>query len=372
MEAPFLHIAGRPDAPCWRPRCGLLALVVASGFLVGCETAPRTTSSVPAPVEVATEDDRLPNTADLALLSQIDGSGLAWDADQASSDPTPSAEPAESDSDVEADENDTAEETLILARNASSSTEPEAITLPVAALQSMLSELAATADDPTPYELAAALLPLVAVPELLEGAYPEYAPRIADLSSEEETLVLGSAEFASAVRRRIDAGETPAAVITSELERFQSGLRNDDGLRMPTVALCSAIRGFGDFDQMPDRLPTRVDRDALIYVALDGLDWQQLENGTHRWQVDHRIELRQLSDGFVVDPGRWAVQTHALPAPSRDAFFWVRIRLPISDLSAGRYALKVRVREPSSGREVDRSLDLELVPARLLTAAGDD
>ena len=73
---------------------------------------------------------------------------------------------------------------------------------------------AANADDPTPYELAAALLPLVAVPELVDGTYPEYAEN-RRLGLGEELLVLGTADFASTVRTRLDAGESPMVVLAS-------------------------------------------------------------------------------------------------------------------------------------------------------------
>lgn len=337
------------------------------GMQAGCQSSPEPLPTSTPVLETSTLDARLPDSATLTQLSQIDGSVLGFERASEEIDPeTPEiGEPPETTPD------EPVGETLILARGSGDPVPEEPLRLPVAELQAKLSDLAATADDPTPYELAAALIPLIAVPEFVEGGYPEYAPRIHDLSSDEELLVLGTADFAFTVRRRLDAGEPPMAVIASEIERLREGLRDDSGLQIERVALCSAIRGFGDFDELDRRLPTRSDRDALVYVALDGLDWQALENGTHRWTIDHRIELRQLSDGFVIDPGRWAIQTHTLSEPSRDAFFWVRIRLPIEDLSAGRYGLKIRVREPSTGREVEKSLDLEIVPARMLTDAAD-
>ena len=352
---------GRIVARSVGPAIPLLAM------LAGCQSPPTGASETVASPPTTVEDARLPDASALARLSQVDGSSLGWgEGSEESVEVVTGTIDASTDA---ADADEAEAESLILARP-SARTDPAASPmLEVAALQATLSELAANADDPTPYELAAALLPLVAVPELVDGTYPEYAPRIGDLSSGEELLVLGTADFASTVRTRLDAGESPMVVLASEIERWKEGLREDAGLRISTVALCSAIRGFGDFDEMDPRLPTRADRDALVYVALDDLDWEAVDDGMHRWRIDHRIELRQLSDGFVVDPGRWTTQTHALPEPSRDAFFWVRIRLPIEDLSAGRYGLKIRVREPSTGREVERSLNLELVPPRMLSDA---
>lgn len=342
----------------------------------GCEAPPERLAQPTETTDIEVIDRRLPDEETLAQLFQVDGSAIALgeaSSEQGDSTAPGQATPIESEVSAE-EEEEPANETLVFARPIrGDETDDDAIQLKFAELQAALSSLAATADDPTPYELAAALLPLIAVPELVDGTYPEYAPRIEDLASDEETLVLGTAHFASAVRRRLDAGEAPTVVIASELERLQENLQDDHGLRISTVALCSAIRGFGDFDEMPVRLPTRADRDALVYIALDGLDWQASPTGgDHRWQIDHRIELRQLSDGFVVDPGRWTVQSHSLSSPSRDSFLWVRIRLPIADLSAGRYGLKVRVREPSTGREAEQSLMLELVPPRLLTEASTD
>ena len=166
-----------------------------------------------------------------------------------------------------------------------------------------------------------------------------------------------------------DAFNAGAAVMHVHFRRQEPGLGHLPSWD-PAIAkdICEAIRGFGDVDRLPHRLPARIDQDVFVYVPLEGLTWTEDEaTGRHRWQIRHRIELHQLSDGLVIDPGSWSNLDHALPQPTRDTYFWIRFTVPGRDLASGRYALKVRVEEPSTGRQAERTIEIDLLPERLVS-----
>lgn len=235
------------------------------------------------------------------------------------------------------------------------------------AIAEQLHRLAATADDPMPLELVAAVLLLAAEdPEAIENL-PIAGETRSQLMSDEVETREAFAAFARAVRTRMDDGEPLRDVLVAELGDLSARLRNEPDLRIGDAEICSAIRAFGDVDVLPHRLPARVDREVLVYVPLEGLEWiEDRAAGRHRWQVRHRVELHQRSDGLVIDPGSWTILDHALPVPTRDTYFWVRYTIPGRDLASGRYALKVRVEEPSTGRQAERTIELDLLPERLV------
>lgn len=235
------------------------------------------------------------------------------------------------------------------------------------AISEQLHRLAATADDPLPLELVAAVMLLAAEDPAALDDLPIAAEARSQLMADEIETREAFAAFARAVRARLDDGESWRSVLVPELAELANRLRNEPDLRIGDADICSAIRAYGDVDRLPHRLSARVDREVLVYVPLEGLDWiEDSAGGRFRWQLRHRLELHQLSDGLVIDPGSWTMLDHALPEPTRDTFLWVRYTIPGRDLASGRYALKVRIEEPSTGRQAERTIDLDLLPERLV------
>ena len=63
---------------------------------------------------------------------------------------------------------------------------------------------------------------------------------------------------------------------------------------------------------------------------------------------------------MVIDPGVESGVSDTLVAPVENNYLWIRYRLPAQDLNAGRYILKLWVREPSTNREDERSIEIDL------------
>ncbi len=342
----------------------VLSILVVGGCASGPKADPTSdpelagadaTPIEPAPATIPTESD-------FKLVASIFGPGGVADTD-ADSGETPVDEGDALRTWCDAVSGETTSEHGVAVDLLNSDAPPPSL----AELAAFLERLAAVADDPVPYQMAAAILPLVAADASLGDGLTPYRPAAEQLSTEEVAMCEALATFASAIRGRLDAGELPREALLFELSELVGRLRQEPELRIVGAEICSAIRGFGDFEPMPHRLKARADQDVLVYVPLEGLDWiRNAATARHGWRIRHRIELHQLSDGLIVDPGSWTDLAHDLPEPTRDTYFWVRYTIPGSDLAAGRFALKVRVEEPATGREVERTIELELLPERLL------
>ena len=231
-----------------------------------------------------------------------------------------------------------------------------------------LHRLAAVADDPIPFELVSAMLLMAADDPDALASLPIASEVEGQLMADEIETRDAFADFARAVGRRANEGEPLRDALVAELGNLTDRLRNGPDLRIGDADICEAIRGFGDVDRLPHRLPARIDQDVFVYVPLEGLTWiEDTATGQHRWQVKHRVELHQLSDGLVIDPGSWSVLDHALPQPTQDSYFWIRFTIPGRDLASGRYALKVRVQETETGRQAERTIEIDLLPERLVS-----
>jgi hypothetical protein len=342
--------------------------VLATLVVGGCASGPKPDPSSDAELAVADSPSiepapaTIPTESDFKLVASIFGPDGVAQADADSEEPSvDEGDALRTWCDVVAGE-ETGENGIAVDLMAPGAPPPS-----LAELAAFLERLAAVADDPVPYQMAAAILPLVAADASLGEGLTTFQPAAEQLSTEEVAMCEALATFASAVRGRLDAGDLPREALLFELSELVGRLRQEPELRIGGAEICSAIRGFGDFEPMPHQLKARTDQDVLVYVPLEGLDWiRNAATARHGWRIRHRIELHQLSDGLVVDPGSWTDLAHDLPQPTRDTYFWVRYTIPGSDLAAGRFALKVRVEEPATGREVERTIELELLPERLL------
>ncbi|MAC18789.1 MAG: hypothetical protein CMJ23_03750 [Phycisphaerae bacterium] len=231
--------------------------------------------------------------------------------------------------------------------------------------------LAAEADDPMPYELVRAMLAMIMVEGLEGGDLEAYSPRSTGLLIEETETLDAVGQFAKAIQTRLGSGEEAMQpVLVEELESLLNRLRNEDGFNLGAVEMCSSIQSYGDVVILPRRLSTGRDRELLVYAELDGLLWSPADQSRKvGWEIEYRLELHQLADDLVIDPGVLTRQGHALDEPVDDNFFWIRYTLPAADLKAGKYALKLWVREPATSREVEKSIPIELLPERMLVRA---
>jgi hypothetical protein len=359
--------------PNWYPSCRRAVVLVGVATLSGgCASGPQASpasevelAAAPPPV-VDPEPVGIPDESDFTLVASIFGPGSAGtltpQADGGSEAAVDEGDALRTWCDAVAG-GDSTEDGVAIDLSVDEGTTPPSLT----ELAVFLERLAGVADDPVPYQMAAAILPLVAADPSMRDGLPPFAPAASQLSADEAAMCEALATFAVAVRGRLDAGESPREAMLLELSELVGRLRQEPVLKIGGAEICSAIRGFGDIEPLPHRLKARADQDVLVYVPLEGLDW--IENRAterHGWRIRHRIELHQLSDGLIVDPGSWTDLAHDLPQPTRDTYFWVRYTIPGSDLAAGRFALKVRVEEPATGRQVERTIDLELLPERLL------
>ena len=243
--------------------------------------------------------------------------------------------------------------------------EPSLLPLPLAKVDLALAQLAAEADDPVVYEFVRSMLPILAM-EGVGADDLDFQPSTEDLLAEEFDMLEAVSDFAVGVRTGMASGVPPKELLIERLSELLERLRNESGLRMGRVELCTSIAGYGDVEVTSPTMAAGRDQEILVYAELDGLDWVSKTNGKVGWDIRYRLQLHQMSDGMVIDPGVESSVSDTLVAPVENNYLWIRYRLPAQDLNAGRYILKLWIREPSTNREDERSIEIDLLPERLI------
>ena len=362
-----------------------LSFATAVAVVSGCGTTPgiesdRTTGDLrPSPESSRTggsdRDDLFADIVDPAIFGSATdaGPGGPSPSELAAGNGDDEADSAAVDRlearDAESTAAGTGDEALATAFDGPSTREAGVLPLSLERIDRELAILAAESSDPMSVELVRAMLPVLAI-DRVGGEVPAFAPGTTDLLPEETQILEATSAFARTVRRELAEGSRPVReILMANLTQYLEGIRNDSGMRLGRVELCRSISGFGDIEASPRRFAARTDQDILIYAELEGLDWTSRPQGGVGWELRYRLELHQLSDGMLLDPGVERVAMDVLDAPISENFFWIRYRIPAAELNAGRYVLKLRVEEPSTGRQDERAIELDLLPGGLLDRA---
>lgn len=347
--------------------------VVLASFHVAC--APRNAPTPSLGDPVTQEVFEAPSLAGMIDASAIMGPDAPWNPGEAYAEGL-----ADSGSDIKTNpsdpealdsagsplvDDDLASGTSVEIMLPSGASEPSVLPLPLVEVDQALARLAAGADDPVVYEFVRSMLPILAI-EGIAGPGVDFQPSTEDLLADELDMMEAVSEFATEFRSKMTSGAPPRDVLIAGLTTLLERLRNESGLRMGRVELCTSIAGYGDVEVTSQRMPVGRDREILVYAEVKGLDWAERADGLVGWDLRYRLQLHQLSDGMVIDAGVESGVSDALVAPVGDNYLWIRYRLPAGDLNAGRYVLKLWIREPSTNREDERSIEIDLLPARLL------
>lgn len=186
----------------------------------------------------------------------------------------------------------------------------------------------------------------------------------AALSGEDRRTLLDARDRVAAdPRAKAEAGESLANALR--------GLAPPPALSIANAALCSRVQGFARYDALSANTfvagrPIR----ALVYTELEGFASRAARPGDPGMASadppEHAVELSQ-SLSLYHDPSgllAWQRSPQTVLEPSktrrRDFFLVQRLELPAT-LSIGKYNLKVRVTDLTSGAEAEAIVGINVV-----------
>lgn len=140
-------------------------------------------------------------------------------------------------------------------------------------------------------------------------------------------------------------------------------LKTQAELTIPTLALCTDVKGFGVYEPIePARFTTESDHRVIVYCEVE--NFSSLLDAQRRWET----RLTQEVVLYTEQGGEEVWRDKAPPRPiidysrnRRHDFFIVKmIRLP-KELSLGRYLLKVTVVDTQMNRVAENSIPVQIV-----------
>jgi hypothetical protein len=152
------------------------------------------------------------------------------------------------------------------------------------------------------------------------------------------------------------------ATKTQPLIDMADRLRSQSELTLPTVALCTSVSGFGLYTPVDkSRFPAGADNKVVVYCEVR--NFQSTPTPDNHWQTQLTEEMVLYTEsGLPVWPAKSLPQrvTDVCRAKRLDFCFAKLISLP-SNLTIGRYLLKITVTDAQANHVAEASTPIEIV-----------
>lgn len=193
---------------------------------------------------------------------------------------------------------------------------------------------------------------------LLDEPVPNLAS-IATLPQEDRELLTavldGIANLRATLRR--DANLLITEKIRPLVE-LSDRLRTQAELTITTLTLCARVDGFGRYEPMEPRFIAGRESPMIVYCEIENFSSQYDQQ---QWQTDLSMEMSLFSEqGQQVYVEQPVLVTDSSRSRRNDFFLRKLVKLP-SNLTIGRYVLKVTIVDTQSNRVAESSLPMQIV-----------
>jgi hypothetical protein len=182
---------------------------------------------------------------------------------------------------------------------------------------------------------------------------------LSGLSSEDREILSALLDGLSNFRTglRADPNQLNSRKVRPLLE-LADRIRGSAELTVPTVCLCSEVRGFGQYEPMDANLKSGQDNPAILYCEVENFSSQQ--NDKLLWETKLSQEVVLYTEtGFPVWRDKGAIPVDQARNRRHDFYVYKRITLP-KTLAPGRYVLKVSIVDEQAKRVAENSLTINV------------
>jgi len=152
-----------------------------------------------------------------------------------------------------------------------------------------------------------------------------------------------------------------AEAAAKDARELASSLHSEDRLRIAEFRLCKRIVNFGLFEEIESyKFAAMRPTPLLTYVEIDGFKAVPGGDGKYITRVRHELELYTERDGELVYAWPSVPAEDVCGKVRRDFFLPRQIQLP-SNLTMGRYRLKVRIVDEQSQHQAESVISLSIV-----------
>jgi len=212
------------------------------------------------------------------------------------------------------------------------------------------------------------LLPIAAM-SMIDPEAAINPDAVPDLTAKERELLGALQTFFRSLGTRLESGTDVEEAIAAGVRELRAAVIREPQLQLPALALCYRVDGYGKYERFSaNRFLAHSSQQVIVYVEVDDFTSEVNDAGEWVTQLSQQVTIYSDRDGIPV----WRsgdMQTAVDRARNqRHDFFLLQIITLPQALSVGKYQLKVRVRDETSGAEAESAVEFEMVADPKLAA----
>jgi hypothetical protein len=193
------------------------------------------------------------------------------------------------------------------------------------------------------------------------GEYEAARQPLAAVSTQQQEMATRMVESLIAVREAHDGDPDGAAGrVLAEIDHLREYLRRSSDLRLPTLAICQEVSGFGQYRLIePPRFPAGTTNEFVAYCEVRDFVSEKREDGQYETRFEMRTRVLDSAGEIVLDL-RDADIIDRCRQPRQDCFIPKLVRLP-GTLSPGEYVVKITLLDKLGSKVAENRAPFRIV-----------
>lgn len=177
---------------------------------------------------------------------------------------------------------------------------------------------------------------------VVAGDYEGARRPLTMVSAQQQEMATHLLESLIVIREEAHGGDPSGAAdrVRAEWERLAEALRPLSELRIPRLAVCREVIGYGQYEPIdPPRFPAGVSSEFVAYCEVRDFVRERQEDGMYETRFEMRTRVLDAAGNTVLDIRDTDIVDRCRQ-PRQDCFIPRLVRLPAS-LSPGEYVVKI-------------------------------
>lgn len=197
-------------------------------------------------------------------------------------------------------------------------------------------------------------------------------PEIHDSLTAEQTAVLDALQqWFLVLEHGIDDRDGALTMLAESVHGLQASLQQKPNFKLAQKSLVTRVGGFGDVDEWTLRSEhdeynfiAHSGQEIILYLELEGFESRLDTKGQWETATSQQLVIYSDRDGIPVWRESWQTATDLSRTRRSDYFTAQKMKIP-TNLSVGKYQLKVRIRDEQTQAESEATIPFVMTAAAL-------
>lgn len=192
---------------------------------------------------------------------------------------------------------------------------------------------------------------------------------VESLNDEQRAALTALQQWFLAMEHGMDDQEATLQILTEALNGLQASLKQKSSFGLAQQSLVTRVGGFGDVDEWALRSEhdeynfiAHSGQEIILYMELEGFDSHLDTKGQWETATSQQLVIYSDRDGIPVWRESWQTATDRSRTRRSDYFTAQKVTIP-TNLSVGKYQLKVRVRDEKTQAESEATIPFVMTAA---------